>query len=252
MTFSTTVDQGLVASWQFSKMRPNYIAWESWLSQRLGVAPPSARTAWFVGLAYLAMETQMSLQQAIVQSGGLAVVLAFFVIFVATRSLPLSLLSTLAIATILCWTMGSVVLMGWKLGMMESTNIAILIGISVDFVIHFAHAYMHCDGDGESPSSPRRLPPPAHAEQDARAAAAEGRNEGRRIRTAHSLTTMGISVVAAAMTTLLSAGVLAMCTLTFFDKFGSFLCVTMVTALLLSIGFFQALLGQIGPLPAAH
>ena len=38
-----------------------------------------------------------------------------------------------------------------------------------------------------------------------------------------------------------------MCTLTFFDKFGVFLCVTMVISLLLSIVFFQGLLGQFGP-----
>ena len=70
---------------------------------------------------------------------------------------------------------------------------------------------------------------------------------GTEQRVRHSLTTMGISVVAAAMTTFLSALVLSMCTLTFFDKFGIFLSVTMVASTLLSVGFFQALLAQFGP-----
>ena len=63
----------------------------------------------------------------------------------------------------------------------------------------------------------------------------------------HSLQTMGISVVAAAITTFTAAAILSLATLTFFDKFGSFLCVTMLASVFLSIVFFQALLGLAGP-----
>eukprot|EP01050_Picozoa_sp_SAG11_P011550 SAG11_NODE_1231_length_5456_cov_3.733246_1_plen_1132_part_00 len=220
MEFHTDVWQGLVESWQFSKQHPNLLEWNAFLAARVEAAPASSQTAWVVSLAFLATETQMALQRATYQSGSLALAIAFAVLLGATRSMRVSLLATVAIAAILAWTMGSVVLMGWKLGMMESTNIAILIGISVDFVVHFAHAYVH---------------PPT----------SELSGTDQRVR--HSLTTMGISVVAAAMTTFLSAMVLSMCTLTFFDKFGVFLSVTMVASTLLSVGFFQALLGQFGP-----
>ena len=128
-----------------------------------------------MNLAYLASETQLALQRATYQSGFLALLLAFGVVLGATRNLLVSILSTLAIAVILAWTMGTVVWMGWKLGVMESTNIAILIGISVDFVVHFAHAYLHSHEDGQA------------------------------ARCRHSLTTMGISVVAAALTTFLAS-----------------------------------------------
>ena len=47
-------------------------------------------------------------------------------------------LATTAIATILCWTVGIVVAMGWELGVMESMDIAILIGISC------AHDHLLC------------------------------------------------------------------------------------------------------------
>ena len=217
MKIATDVHMGLVASWQYHKQLPNMHKWNTFLAERLRAAPPACKTAWLVTIGYLAAETQVALQRAIYQSGALALVIAFGVILTATRSLRVSMLATVAIATILAWTMGTVVAMGWKLGVLESTNIAILIGISVDFVVHFAHAFVHA---------------PA---------------EGREARVRYSLTTMGISVVAAAMTTLLAAMVLAMCTLTFFDKFGVFLCVTMVISLLLSIVFFQGLLGQFGP-----
>lgn len=45
----------------------------------------------------------------------------------------------------------------------------------------------------------------------------------------------------------LLCAVLGMCTLTFFDKFGIFLCVTMISSTILSICFFQSLLGHFGP-----
>jgi hypothetical protein len=149
MEFHTNVSQGLVASWQYSLIHPSFVSWEGFLNERLAMAPPSAKTAWLVNLAYLASETQTALQRATYQSGMLALVLAFGVLLAATRNLVVSSLSTVAIAVILAWTMGTVVWMGWRLGVMESTNIAILIGISVDFVVHFAHAYLHGEEHGQ-------------------------------------------------------------------------------------------------------
>ena len=54
-------------------------------------------------------------------------------------------------------------------------------------------------------------------------------------------------MVAATVTTFLASAVLSLCTLTFFDKFGSFLCVTMAASTFLSIVFFQAVLAVAAP-----
>ena len=55
------------------------------------------------------------------------------------------------------------------------------------------------------------------------------------------------SIISAMPTALKAAAILSLATLTFFDKFGSFLCVTMLASVFLSIIFFQALLGLVGP-----
>ena len=235
--FHTTVGQGVVASWQYHKVRPTWDLWEQFTSAQLATAPPrcadppcpqkprdligrarcSCAGAWVASMAFLAAETQSSLMSACWKAGLLSLAIAFAVLMAATRNLTVSLLATTAIATILCWTVGIVVAMGWELGVMESMDIAILIGISCDFVVHFSHAYCECPDDG------------------------------RQERMTHSLQTMGISVVAAAITTFTAAAILSLATLTFFDKFGSFLCVTMLASVFLSIIFFQALLGLAGP-----
>ena len=215
--FHTTVAQGVVASWEYHKVHPNMLEWEGFVTERLALAPPTCRTAWAASMAYLAAETQASLQAACWRAGLLSLVIAFGVLMASTRNLTVALLATGAIATILFWTVGIVVAMGWQLGIMESMDIAILIGISCDFVVHFSHSYCECPQDGQQE------------------------------RMTHALHTMGISVVAAAATTFLASAVLSLCTLTFFDKFGSFLCVTMAALVFLSIVFFQAALAMAAP-----
>eukprot|EP01051_Picozoa_sp_SAG22_P000262 SAG22_NODE_6_length_41368_cov_49.702222_5_plen_341_part_00 len=93
MEFHTDVWEGLVESWQFSKMHPNMMKWNAFMTDRLASAPASCNTAWVVALAYLAAETQMALQRATYQSGSLALVIAFAVLLGATRSLRVSLLA---------------------------------------------------------------------------------------------------------------------------------------------------------------
>merc|ERR1712194_845925 len=79
---------------------------------------------------------------------------------------------------------------GWTLGFLESICFSILIGVSVDFVIHFTHAYVHFK---------REVP--------------------RKDRSRYALVTMGPSVLATAGTTFFSAIVMLFCTITFFRKF---------------------------------
>jgi hypothetical protein len=141
------------------------------------VAPPSCATAWTTSMAYMAAETQASLQAACWRAGLLSLVIAFAVLMAATRNLTVSLFATGTIATILFWTVVIVVAMGWELGLMESMDIAILIGISCDFVVHFSHSYCECSKDGQQE------------------------------RMTHALHTMGISVVAAAVTTFFASAV---------------------------------------------
>merc|ERR1712086_1172051 len=95
---------------------------------------------------------------------------------------------------------------------------SILIGVSVDFVIHFTHAYVHHKG-----------------------------NKPREERTKYAIITMGPSILATAYTTFFSAIVMLFCTITFFRKFALVLFFTVVMATVASFVVFITLTNCFGP-----
>ena len=58
---------------------------------------------------------------------------------------------------------------------------------------------------------------------------------------------MGVSVIAGFATTFLASCVLMMTKLAFFTKFGTYICLTIIWALLVSLGMFTPLMLLIGP-----
>ena len=93
----------------------------------------------------------------------------------------------------------TLVSLGWTLGFLESICFAILIGISVDFVIHFGHSYSSIQGD-----------------------------VSRGERTKYALVHMGPSVLAAAFTMICSAVIMLFTVITFFQKFALILFFTVI------------------------
>jgi hypothetical protein len=105
----------------------------------------------------------------------------------------------------------------------ESICFAILIGISVDFVIHFSHAYAS-------------LPGVVSKER----------------RTKHALIYMGPSILAAAFTTLAAALIMLFCVILFFTKFATVLFFTIVQSLVGSFVVFLTITDCIGPTAPTH
>ena len=101
---------------------------------------------------------------------------------------------------------------------LESILFAILIGISCDFIIHFAHAYAVLPGQ-----------------------------KSREDRTLFCLLSMGPSILAAAFTTFAAACVMLGTVITFFEKFAVVLFVTVIQALLGSFVVFLTMAITMGP-----
>merc|ERR1712194_272845 len=106
---------------------------------------------------------------------------------------------------------GFVTMIGWTLGTNEAILISILAGFSVDYVVHLAHAYVTAEG-----STQERI----------KCAFAE----------------MGGSVFSGMATSVLASIPLFFCNLTFFAKFGTFLCLTIAFRWLFANLFFMSLL----------
>lgn len=66
----------------------------------------------------------------------------YCILTLLTRNVVLSLLSILSMTVMISDIVVSIWFMGWTFGYIESTCLIISIGISVDYIVHFSHAYM--------------------------------------------------------------------------------------------------------------
>ncbi len=73
---------------------------------------------------------------------GLSLLLALIVITLATGNWIISIMSTFVIFVIVVMVIGFTVMMGWKLGMIESIIFVMVVGMSVDYTVHISEAYL--------------------------------------------------------------------------------------------------------------
>ena len=212
-------DGGVHGIWDYPTRTKQWEEIESVFDEHLKSAPPGWNQGFFFSFGFVGKDLQDSMQFSAIESGSIAVVLAFFTLLVFTDDLLMSALASLAILVTLVLVLGWLVAIGWRLGVLESMCMAISVGICVDFICHHAHAYNHGDADS------------------------------RKERMTHSLVEMGISVVSAAVTTFTAALILLLfTTVTFFNEFGVFLAVCMVCSIVVALVYFHALLAMAGPL----
>mmetsp|Transcript_7578 Transcript_7578/g.11037 ORF Transcript_7578/g.11037 Transcript_7578/m.11037 type:complete len:1056 (+) Transcript_7578:163-3330(+) len=160
---------------------------------------------------FVFMNNQRIYRTSAVSSSMIGVLVSFVVIFIATRKLHLAFFATVSIFSVLISVIGAVTIAGWTLGVIEAILFGILAGFSVDYVIHLAHAYSHAEGD---------------VEERVMAAYAE----------------MGTSVFSGMLTSVVASIPLFFCTLTFFAKFGTFLCLTILFSwIFANLGFMGLL-----------
>ena len=165
------------------------------------------------------MELQTLYQRLAITGMSLGLTVAFVVLLLATRNLIVAALATLTITMCIMTVLGTIQMMGWKLGFSECLSIMILCGFAVDYVVHLAHAYM------TSTAKPRLE------------------------RTHDALKTLGVSVFWGMLTSAVSGAVLASCTLQFLAKFGTFFLLTILWAYLWAVLFLMPLLATTGQSP---
>ena len=70
--------------------------------------------------------------------------LAFIILLIATRNFLISLYAIKSVMFIVMCVVAVMVLQDWQLGVSESIAMVIIIGFSVDYVVHLAAHYVHC------------------------------------------------------------------------------------------------------------
>ena len=163
---------------------------------------------------FVFMNNQSIYVQTAIQSAILGVCIAFVVLLVSTRVLHIAFFASLSITCVLISVVGTMVMLGWYLGSIESILIGIIAGFRVDYVVHLAHAYEIASG-----STYERI--------------------------TEAFGDLGISVFNGMITSVVASIPLFFCQLQFFAKFGTFLCLTIAFSWIFANFGFMSLLAQL-------
>lgn len=168
------------------------------------------------------MPTERAFVSNALEGIAISVAFSFIVLLLTSHNIITSFFSMLSIMGVIFSVITVMVFAGYELGVSESIALVIVIGLSVDYVVHLANHYI------ESVAYPERYD---------------------KVRV--SLKEIGISIVSGAITTIGSGVFLLFATSLMFNKFAVLIISTISFAVLFSLGFFICLLHQFGPINGA-
>ena len=219
----TSVSFTLDIGWdeETSLLKDRWTKWESFIDEQLVTAPAGLKNGWQTDRgAWRWFDTVENMNKNFREAVIMCLNIALCIALISTSNIIVTALTTFSIGSILAATISIVVSLGWTLGFLEGICLCILIGLSVDFVIHIGHAYNDAGKRG------------LHSRYD---------------RTREAFARMAFPIASAAFTTFASACVLFFCTITFFQKFGTIVMISMICAINVSLLFYVSLLATIGP-----
>ena len=90
------------------------------------------------------MQSELAFFEGVKSGVTISAIAALIIMIVATQNILISLYAMLAVCMIVCCVVAVMVLQDWELGVSESIAMIIVIGFSVDYVVHLAAHYVHC------------------------------------------------------------------------------------------------------------
>eukprot|EP00003_Mantamonas_plastica_P025865 TRINITY_DN5158_c0_g1_i4.p1 TRINITY_DN5158_c0_g1~~TRINITY_DN5158_c0_g1_i4.p1 ORF type:complete len:898 (+),score=278.51 TRINITY_DN5158_c0_g1_i4:1276-3969(+) len=163
------------------------------------------------------MRTMEILVESALAGAGASLALAFVVLCLVSMNWIISFMATFSIASVVICIMGIIPMMGLELGMMESICITVLVGLSVDFVVHLAIAYK------------------------------ESKRPHRYEKVQDSFTELGVSIVGGALTTMSTTAALFGTTLLVLYRFGQIILIAISLSFFFANVLFMAMMLQWGP-----
>lgn len=202
----------------YSTTKPVYDDWTDYVEALNFPAPVGFNKAYQTAKdAWGSMVTERELVINAVQGMAIALSVALAALALSTLNIVISLYAILTIIGIVATVTASMVAQGWELGISQSVAVVLLIGFSVDYVVHLANSYV------------------------------ESHRDTRFEKMQDSVTTMGISVVSGAATTFGASLFLYGTTILFFQNFAIMMSTTVCFALFYSMCFFTTLCSAFGP-----
>jgi len=194
---------------------------DRFVEDRKAAMPASMKSLTVASRSFADFDLGQELVSGLFSGMAIAGPLVFAVLLFSTRNIVLSLYAVLSVTGIVVCVLGFCKQpMDYDLGVGEAIAGIIVIGFSVDYVVHFAH--MYCEG-------------------------ARSGLQTRDERAAFTIEKMGSTVFAGAITTAGSGIFMFFCFLTFFTKMATLICMTIVYSFLFALCMFMGLCFLIGP-----
>ena len=170
------------------------------------------------GIRWVWKQTEAGLVDGMFNGLAICFPVAFVVLLFATSNVVVAVFAITSIVGIVGTILGFCQsVMGWYLGIAEAIASVIVIGFSVDYVVHLGHMFQHSTATTRSG------------------------------KVADAARAMGPTVMGGAGTTLGSGLFMFACQMTFFTKMAVLISGTIFFSFLFSLGFFMALCNVLGP-----
>jgi hypothetical protein len=194
-----------------TQAQPMYEDWEAHMGAFDSLKPLQVHENW------VWLITQMEMVTGVISSTITCCILSWICLFVGTQNWILATMATLTIMTVVGQVTGTLVMMGYGLGIIETLGLSIAVGMAVDYTVHIVNAYNNC----------------LHPDRESRLK--------------HAITLMGISVTNGMITTVLAALFLWLCMIVFFFSFGTFIVLTIMYSWLSALFILTPALLFFGP-----
>lgn len=138
------VESDSTQSWtqSFTEMDKFVETVETWFNGELEKAPVGMKNAFFISdLEFF--DLQGTLSRGTLYSIGVAMTVALLVLIVVTLNILVSLYAIITVTLTIFSIVGTLVLLGWKLNVLESVAVSTAIGLAVDFSLHYGVQYRY-------------------------------------------------------------------------------------------------------------
>lgn len=115
---------------------------QDWLDQELLSAPIGMRNAFFVSELDF-FDLQDTLSKGTVSAVSMAMCVALLVLLLVTLNVLVSIYAIITVTLTIFSIVGTLVLLGWKLNILESVAVSTAIGLAVDFSLHYGVQYRY-------------------------------------------------------------------------------------------------------------
>lgn len=125
----------------FAEMRKLWTRMNAFVEKQIKKAPPELRSGFLTTSNLEFYSLQESLQANATKSIEAQIVCVFLILLLITWNIRLSLLSIVSISSTIVSTLAILILLGWRLNIIESITISLAIGLAIDSTLHYTIAY---------------------------------------------------------------------------------------------------------------